>query len=86
MDVRHKAVAKGVARSQIKRFKHEDYVRMYNNEELTNVVNFRIGSKLHKVRLIIIIYLCMIAHWSNIFVFKVCKIEQEKRRLCSYND
>ena len=28
MDVRHKAVAKGVARSQIKRFKHEDYVCM----------------------------------------------------------
>ena len=28
IDVRHKAVAKGVARSQIKRFKHEDYVRM----------------------------------------------------------
>ena len=28
MDVRHKAVAKGVARSQIKRFKHEDYERM----------------------------------------------------------
>ena len=28
MDVRHKAVAKGVAPSQIKRFKHEDYVRM----------------------------------------------------------
>ena len=28
MCVRHKAVAKGVARSQIKRFKHEDYVRM----------------------------------------------------------
>ena len=29
MDIRHKAVAKGVARSQIKRFKHEDYVRMF---------------------------------------------------------
>ena len=53
MDVRHKAVAKGVARSQIKRFKHEDYVRMYNYGALTNVVNRRIGSKLHQVRLII---------------------------------
>ena len=31
MDVRHKEVAKGLARSQIKRFKHEDYMRMYNN-------------------------------------------------------
>ena len=30
MDIRHKAVAKGVARSQIKRCKKEDYVRMYN--------------------------------------------------------
>ena len=28
MEVRHKAIAKDVSRSQIKRFKHEDYVRM----------------------------------------------------------
>ena len=55
MDMRHKAVAKGVARSQIKRFKHEDYVRMYNGGALTSVVNRRIGSKLHQVRLIIYI-------------------------------
>ena len=47
MDIRHKAVAKGVVRSQIKRFKHEDYVRMFNGGALTNVVNRRIGSKLH---------------------------------------
>ena len=53
MDVRHKAVAKGVARSQIKRFKHEDYLRMYNGGALNNVVNRRIGSILHQVRLII---------------------------------
>ena len=53
MDITHKAVAKGVARSQIKRFKHENYVRMYNGGALTNVVNRRIGSKLHQVRLII---------------------------------
>ena len=38
INLRHKAVAKGVARSQIKRFKHEDYVRMYNGGALTNVV------------------------------------------------
>ena len=55
MEVRHKAVAKGVARSQIKRFKQEDYVRMYNGGALTNVVNRRIGSKLHQVRLTILI-------------------------------
>ena len=53
MDITHKAVAKGVARSQIKRFKHEDYVRMYNGGALTNDVNRQIGSKLHQVRLII---------------------------------
>ena len=51
MDVRHK----GVARSQIKRFKQEDYLRMYNGKALTNVVNRRIGSKLHQVRLILYI-------------------------------
>ena len=51
MEVRHKAVAKGVAHSQIKRFNHEDYVRMYNSGALTNVVNRRIGFKLHQVHL-----------------------------------
>ena len=55
MDIRHKAMEKGVARSQIKRFTHEDYVRMYNGGALTNVVNRRIGSKLHLVRVIIYI-------------------------------
>ena len=55
MDITHKAVAKSVAQSQIKRFKHEDYVRMYNGEALTNVVNRRIGFKLHQVHLIIYI-------------------------------
>ena len=50
MDMRHKAVAKGVARSQFKRFKQEDYVRMYNGGAFTKVVNRRIGSKLYQVR------------------------------------
>ena len=50
MDVRHNAVAQSVARSQIKRFKHEDYVSMYNGGALTNGVNRRIGSKLHHMR------------------------------------
>ena len=53
MDIRHKAVVKSVARSWIKRFVHKDYVRMFNGGDLTNVVNRRIGSKLHQVRLII---------------------------------
>ena len=44
MNVRHKTVAKGVARSQILRFKHEDYVRMYNGGALTNIVNCRISA------------------------------------------
>ena len=47
INVRHKAVTKGVARSKIKRFKQEEYLRMYNGGALTNVVNRRIGSKLH---------------------------------------
>ena len=54
MDIRQKAVAKGVARSHIRRFKHEDYVSMFNGGALTNVVNRRIGSKLHQVRLIVL--------------------------------
>ena len=55
INVRHKAVAMGVARFQIKRFTHEDYVRMYIGGALTNVVYRHIGSKLHQVRLIIFI-------------------------------
>ena len=62
MDVRHKALAKDVARSQIKRFKHDNYVRMYNGGALTNVVNRRIGFKLHQVRLIIFILICTIIY------------------------
>ena len=55
MEVRHKAVSTGVTRSQIKRFKHEDDVRMYNGGVRTNVVNRRIGSILHQVRLTVFI-------------------------------
>ena len=79
MDIRHKAVAKGVARSQIKLFKHEDYVRMFNGGALTNVVNRRIGSKLHQVRYIISIIICITAHLT-ICVQKYT-MEQEKRGL-----
>ena len=54
-EVRQKAVAMGVARSQIKRFKHEDYMRMYNGGVFTNVVNFRIGFKIQQLRLTVVI-------------------------------
>ena len=84
MDVRHKAVAKGVAQSQIKRFKQKDYVRMYNIGALTNVVNLRIGSKLHHVRLIIYIKICTNAHLT--IGFQVNKMEQEMSGLCPYDD
>ena len=62
MNVRQKAVAKNVARSQIKRYKHKDYVQMFNGEALTNVVDCQIGSKLYYVRITIFIYICMTAH------------------------
>ena len=79
MDVRHKAVAKGLARSQIKRFKHEDYVRIYNGGALTNVVNRSIGSKLYQVRLII--FLIFTTAQMSICI-QVYTMEQEKRGLC----
>ena len=53
MDMWHKTVAKSVSRAQIKRFKHEDYVRMFNGGDQTNVVNRRIGSELCQLRLTI---------------------------------
>ena len=84
MDIRHKTVAKGVARSQIKRSKHEDYVRMFNGGALTNVVNLRIGSKLHQVRYIISILICITAHLT--ICVQVYTMEQQKRGLCPYDD
>ena len=49
VEIRNKHVAKGISRSQIKRFTHEDYISMYNGGALQNVVNRRISSKLHQV-------------------------------------
>ena len=77
MDIRHKAMAKGVARSQIKRFIHKDYVRMFYGKVLINGVNRRIGSKLHHMRLIIFILICMTEHLTN--CLQVSTIEQEQR-------
>ena len=44
MEITHKVVGKGIALSKIKRFKHEDYVHMYNGGVKTNVVNRSFGS------------------------------------------
>ena len=46
----HKAVAKGITRANIKRLTHEDYRQMYNEvANCRNVINRRIGKKLHQV-------------------------------------
>ena len=50
---KHKAVAKGVSRANIKNFTHGDYVAMFREGEARNVTNRRIGSKLHQVFLIV---------------------------------
>ena len=50
MDITHNAVAKSLARSKIKRLKHENYVSMYIGWAFTNVVNRPIGAKLYQVR------------------------------------
>ena len=84
IDIRPKAVAKGLARFQIKRFKHEDYVRMFNGGVLTYVVNRRIGFKLRQVRLIISILICMAANLT--ISFQVYTMKQEKRGLCLYDN
>ena len=81
MDVQLKAVANGIARSQIERFKHENYVRMFNSGAITNVVNRRIISKLHQVRLIITIWICITGHLT--ICFQVYTTKQEKRRCCA---
>ena len=46
----HKAVAKGITKANIKRLTHEDYREMYNEvANCRNVINRRIGTKLHQV-------------------------------------
>ena len=51
----HKAVAKGITRANIKRLTHEDYLQMYNEvANCRNVINRRIGTKLHQVMYFII--------------------------------
>ena len=47
--LRHKAVAKGVSRANIKRFTHEEYVTMFREGDARKVTNRRIGWKLHQV-------------------------------------
>ena len=46
---KHKAVAKGVSRANIKNFTHDDYVAMCREGEAFQVTNRRNGSKLHQV-------------------------------------
>ena len=84
MDVMHKAVAKGMPRSQIKSVNHEDYVEMYNCKVLTNIINRRIGSRLHQVRLNNFIWICITAHLT--ICFQVYTMELEKRGLWQYDD
>ena len=47
--MRHKAVAKGISRANIKRFTHEDYLTMFREGEARKVSNRRIASQLHQV-------------------------------------
>ena len=49
VQLRHKAIAKGVSRANIKRFTHDEYVTMFREGDARKVTNRRIGSKLHQV-------------------------------------
>ena len=49
VQLRHKAVAKGVSRANIKRFTHDDFATMFREGNKRKVTNRRIGSKLHQV-------------------------------------
>ena len=69
-------------RLQIKRFKLEDYVRMFNGGALTNVVNRRIGSKLHRVRQMIFIVILMTTHLT--ICYQLYTIKQDNRGSCRY--
>ena len=57
---------------------------MFNGGALTNVVNRRLGSKLHQVRLIFPNIICITVYLT--IYFQVYTMEQEKRGLCPYDD
>ena len=78
MNVYHLTVTKSVAHFQIKRFKHNDYVRTYNIEALTNVVNRNISVKFYQNCLSIFIWLFMTADLTNCSsaLFNIAKIAQ----------
>ena len=65
---KHKAVAKGITRENIKRLIHEDYRNMYNENPCRNVINRRIGCKLHQV----ILCLLLIYNYHIILKLFVC--------------
>ena len=46
---KHKTVAKGVSRANIKNFTHDDYVYMFREGEARKVTNRLLGSKLYQV-------------------------------------
>ena len=48
VQLKHKAVAKGVLRANIQRFTHDEYVTMFCESDASKVTNRRIGSKLHQ--------------------------------------
>jgi hypothetical protein len=48
-EIATKNVAKGVSRANIAAFTHDEYVAMYRGGDARNIVNRRIGSKLHQV-------------------------------------
>jgi hypothetical protein len=49
VNIKHKSVAKGISRANIRRFTHEDYLTMFREGDSRKVTNRRIGSKLHQV-------------------------------------
>ena len=49
VQLRHKSVAKGVSRANIKCFTHDDYVTMFSEGDARKVTNRHIGSKFHQV-------------------------------------
>ena len=73
---KHKAVAKGVSRANIKNFTYDDYVAMFPNGEARKVTNRRIGSKLHQVNFTVNYGHCIIFHIIPLF----CRFTRWSRR------
>jgi len=73
--LKHKAVAKGITRANIRTLTHDDFDRMYREGPQTHIVNRRIGSKLHQVY-DIVYFSCNFNNDNSLLFFRCTRLSK----------